>query len=62
MLEYNWWEFDKNVTTPSQDAPTHFTPTGDADITLPALEVGPLQQVINDDRYANYLLQYARYP
>jgi hypothetical protein len=25
------WDFDKNITTPSQDAPTHFTPIGDAD-------------------------------
>ena len=31
MAETPRWEFDKNVTTPSQDAPTHFTPIGDAD-------------------------------
>ena len=31
LTESPRWDFDKNITVPSQDAPTHFTPIGDAD-------------------------------
>lgn len=31
MEEVPRWEYDRNVTNPSQDAPTHFVPIGDAD-------------------------------
>jgi hypothetical protein len=31
MEEQARWDFDRNITIPSQDAPTHFAPIGDSD-------------------------------